>query len=119
MQRVPKPGGSNRALSNFCMLASPGASSLLADSQTQTGNPTATKLTCGGGVPEEGHLFLVHPGLQLQAGVLPERRDDEAEDQGDADEHGRKDNLETHGQLRRRADTQAGRSTPGHRGGAT
>lgn len=31
MQRVPKPGASSIAFNNFCMLASPGASSLKGD----------------------------------------------------------------------------------------
>lgn len=40
--------------------------------------------------PVEGGLrWVVHPGLQLQAGELRERRDDEGEDQSKAHENGR------------------------------
>lgn len=45
-------------------------------------------------VPDEGDLVLVHPGLQLQAGILSKRRDNETEDERDADEHSRKDDLQ-------------------------
>lgn len=41
------------------------------------------------GVPDEGDLILVHPGLQLQTGIFSKWRDDETEDQGDADKHSR------------------------------
>lgn len=44
-------------------------------------------------VPDEGDLVFVHPGLQLQTGVFPERRNDETEDQRDADKDGGKDDL--------------------------
>lgn len=47
----------------------------------------------GGGLPEEGELFPVHPGLQLQGGILPKGRNDEAEQQGDQHEHSRQHNL--------------------------
>lgn len=47
-------------------------------------------------VPDECDLVLVHPWLQLQTGILPKRGHDEAEDQSDADEHGREDDLKTH-----------------------
>lgn len=46
-------------------------------------------------VPDEGDLVLVHPGLQLQTGVFTKRGDDETEDQSDAHEHSRKNNLQT------------------------
>lgn len=45
------------------------------------------------GLPEEGVLFSVHPGLQLQCGVLSKRRHNEAEEQSDQHEHSRQDNL--------------------------
>lgn len=44
-------------------------------------------------LPDEGDLVLVHPGLQLQTGILSKRRNDETEDQCDADKHSRKNNL--------------------------
>lgn len=47
----------------------------------------------GSGLPEEGVLFSVHPGLQLQRGILPKRRHDEAEEQSDQHEHSWQDNL--------------------------
>lgn len=46
------------------------------------------------GVPDEGDLVLVHPGLQLQTGIFSKWGDDETEDQSDADEHSRKDDLQ-------------------------
>ena len=45
------------------------------------------------GLPDEGDLLLVHPGLQLQAGVLPKGRHDQAEHQGDAHKHSREHDL--------------------------
>lgn len=45
------------------------------------------------GLPEEGELVSIHPWLELQGGVLPKRRYDEAEEQSDQDEHSRQDNL--------------------------
>lgn len=54
----------------------------------------SVRVSGGRGLPDEGHLVLVHPGLQLQAGVLPERRDDEAEDQSDAHKDRRQHNLQ-------------------------
>ncbi len=114
MQRVPKPGGSSRAFNNFCMLASVGASSLTHTHTQHTHfSLSACVSVCVTGtfkwwfyvcaaqcetgedrcVPDEGDLVLVHPGLQLQTGIFSKRRDDETEDQSDAHEHGRKNNL--------------------------
>ena len=45
-------------------------------------------------VPDEGDLLLIHPRLELNAGILSEGWDDEAEHQSDADEHGRKNDLQ-------------------------
>ena len=46
------------------------------------------------GLPEEGGLReAIHPGLELQAGVLGEGRDDQGEDERQADEHGWQDHL--------------------------
>lgn len=51
--------------------------------------------TVGGScIPDEGDLVLIHPGLQLQAGIFSKWRDDETEDQSDAYEHSRKNNLQ-------------------------
>lgn len=44
-------------------------------------------------VPDEGELFFIHARLQLQAGVLSKRRDNETEDEGDAHKHSRKHDL--------------------------
>jgi len=44
-------------------------------------------------LPEEGVLFSVHPGLQLEGGVLPKRRSNEAEEQRDQHEQSRQNNL--------------------------
>lgn len=97
MQRVPSPGGSISELNNFCMLASPGAS-LLRETDTQLDQHYYTVCNpgqrCGRSLPDEGHLVLIHPGVQLQAGVLSKGRDDEAEDESDADEDGGEDNLD-------------------------
>lgn len=45
------------------------------------------------GIPDEGDLVFVHPGLQLQTWVFSKRGDDETKDKSDADEDGRKDDL--------------------------
>lgn len=45
-------------------------------------------------VPDEGDLVLVHPGLQLQAGIFSKRGDNEAEDQSDAHEHSGENDLQ-------------------------
>lgn len=55
--------------------------------------------SCSSGAtsPDEGELLAVHAVVQRQAGVLPERRHDETEDQRDAHKHGRQDDLD-HGE---------------------
>lgn len=113
MQRVPKPGASSRAFNNFCMLASPGASSLTHkhkhkhtawDSLVQlrtVGDSSASETVWDICVPDEGDLVLVHPGLQLQSRIFSKWGYDETEDQSDADEHSRKNNLQnTKSQIR-------------------
>lgn len=96
MQRVPKPGASRSEFNNFCILASLGASSL---TQRQRYSQTTHLLqwyciyTCIWCVPDKGDLVLVHPGLQLQTGVLSKRGDNKTEDQCNADKHSRKNNL--------------------------
>lgn len=45
-------------------------------------------------VPEEGELLLIHAGLQSETRILSKRRDNETENQGDAHEHSRKNDLE-------------------------
>lgn len=115
MQRVPKPGGSIRAFSNFCMLASPGASSLTGQTPSvNTPDPHSVYLwdCCS---PDEGDLVLVHPRLQLQAWVLSKRRHDEAEDERDADEHGREDNLKTRAALQHSQDRSGKEKQRDHR----
>lgn len=99
MQRVPNPGESRRALSSFCMLASEGASSL---EDTHTRRQMGCVCVCVVRLtqmlwvlPDEGDLVLVHPRLQLQTGILPERGNDETEDEGNADKDRRKDDLHT------------------------
>lgn len=46
-------------------------------------------------LPEEGELISIHPGLQLQRGVLPKRGDNESEEQGDAHKHSWENDLQT------------------------
>ena len=52
-------------------------------------------ISCQGpcSVPVEGVLFTVHPGLQLKSRVLPERRNDQAEQKSDQHKHSRKHDL--------------------------
>lgn len=45
-------------------------------------------------LPDEGKLFSIHARIQSQAGVLSKWRNDQAEHQGDAHKHCRKNNLE-------------------------
>lgn len=94
MQRVPKPGASSRAFSSFCMLTSEGASSLK-HTRLSSWRLSVGQAEVFWAVPDEGDLVLVHPGLQFQTGILSKRWDDETEDQGDADEDSRKDDLHT------------------------
>ena len=44
-------------------------------------------------IPDKCVLFIVHPGLKFQAGVLSKGRHNQAEHQGDADKHSWQDNL--------------------------
>lgn len=44
-------------------------------------------------IPDECVLFIVHPGLKFQAGVLAKGWHDQAEHQGNADKHSWQDNL--------------------------
>lgn len=57
------------------------------------------ELWCSG-LPKEGVLFPVHPGLQLQFRIPPKWWHDEAEEQSDQHKHSRQDNLKNKSRLR-------------------
>ena len=50
--------------------------------------------SCPGVLPVECVLVSIHPGLELQGGVLPKGRDKETEEQSDEDKQGRQHNLQ-------------------------
>lgn len=46
-------------------------------------------------VPDKGVLLVIHPGLQLQAGVFAKGRDNQAEHEGNAHEDSWQHNLQS------------------------